>query len=317
MTGFYHHPTCLEHNTGPGHPERAARLTAIEDHLHASGLWDRLQVCTPEPAGLETIALIHPKEYIEWVEKHCGPQITALDADTIVSQQSFTAARLAAGAAVEAVDTVSAGEFQNAFCAIRPPGHHAETSRAMGFCLFNNIAVAATWLVREQRAERILIVDWDVHHGNGTQHIFYEVGEVFYLSLHQWPLYPGTGREDETGTGKGRGTTRNIPLNPDTSEQEYLDRFQAGIESAFQEYQPDFVLISAGFDAHRDDPLARLNLTESGFAKMTDLLLEQTDFHCDARMVSLLEGGYNLEALARSVDAHVTRLLSANREART
>jgi acetoin utilization deacetylase AcuC-like enzyme len=167
------------------------------------------------------------------------------------------------GAAVAAVDKVCRGELRHAFCAVRPPGHHAERATAMGFCLFNSVAIAAEWLVREKRAEKILIIDWDVHHGNGTQHIFYERGDIFYLSLHQWPLYPGTGREDERGEGHGRGATRNVPLPPATSEQKYLDIFFKTSEEVFTQFRPDFVLLSAGFDAHRDDPLANLTLTEA------------------------------------------------------
>jgi acetoin utilization deacetylase AcuC-like enzyme len=313
MTGFFFHPTCLLHDTGAGHPERADRLKAIHEQLEKSGLLDRVKSFAPAPVEREILAFIHPREYIENVAGHCSNadgKLVKLDADTPVSKDSFIAAQLAAGAAVEAVEKVSRGELSNAFCAVRPPGHHAERAVAMGFCLFNNVAIAAEWLVREKHAEKILIIDWDVHHGNGTQDIFYARGEVFYLSLHQWPLYPGTGREDETGEGKGRGATLNIPLPPATAEQKYLDVFCKTTEEVFKKFRPDFLLLSAGFDAHRDDPLANLRLTETGFGKMTEFVAQLAKSYGEGKLVSLLEGGYNLNALAGSVAAHVEALIS-------
>lgn len=313
MTGFFSPPTCLLHNNGPGHPERPERLKAIQETLRKSGLSKQLKFLEPPAAERETLALIHPRDYIENIAEVCartGNGIAMLDSDTAVSQGSFTAAQLAAGAAVAAVERVSRGELTNAFCAVRPPGHHAERATAMGFCLFNNAAIAAEWLVREKRAEKILIIDWDVHHGNGTQDIFYERGDIFYLSLHQWPLYPGTGREDEIGEGHGHGATRNVPLPPATTEQKYLDTFYKTAEEVFKKFKPDFVLLSAGFDAHRDDPLANLQLTAKGFGSMTKFSLELAVSFCAGKAVSLLEGGYNLTALADSVVAHL-EVLSA------
>ena len=309
-TGFYYHPACLEHDTGEGHPERPARLRAIVEHLTLSGLWDKLDVHEPEPCMLETLALVHPKSYIDYIARSCREELTLLDSDTVVSQNSFKAARLAAGAVVEAVEQVSAGKWQNAFCAIRPPGHHAEIEQAMGFCLFHNVAIGAEWLRRNARAERVLIIDWDVHHGNGTQNIFYERGDVFYFSAHQWPLYPGTGREEETGNGEGANATRNLLLSPFTSEEEYLARFCAVAREIYESFKPDFTLLSAGFDAHRDDPLAQLQLTETGFARLTDHVLALAEEYCGNRVVSVLEGGYNLNALAHAVAAHVERMLA-------
>jgi acetoin utilization deacetylase AcuC-like enzyme len=312
MTGLFYHPTCLLHNNGPGHPERPDRLKAIREQFEKSGLISRVQPFEPAPVEREILAFIHPRDYIENIALICAgaeDNYLQLDADTSVSKDSFAAARLAAGAAVEAAEKVSRGELQNAFGAVRPPGHHAERAVAMGFCLFNNVAIAAEWLVREKRAEKVLIVDWDVHHGNGTQHIFYERGDIFYLSLHQWPLYPGTGREDETGEGKGRGATLNVPLPPAATEQKYLDAFYKATEHAFTKFRPDFLLLSAGFDAHRDDPLANLQLTEAGFSKMTEFAMELAKSFCNGKVVSLLEGGYNLTALANSAAAHVEALL--------
>lgn len=310
-TGFHYHPTFLEHDTGHGHPERPARLTAIVEHLTNSGLLEKLAVRTPEPAALETIAWVHPQSHIDHIARHCSAELTALDSDTVVSQNSFLAARLAVGAIVDAVERVSTGEWQNAFCAVRPPGHHAEVAEAMGFCLFNNVAIAAEWLRRKGRAERVLIIDWDVHHGNGTQNIFYERGDVFYFSAHQWPLYPGTGRAEEAGSGAGAQATRNLLIPPMTPEADYCERFCAATQEIYESFQPDFTLISAGFDAHREDPLAHLQLTENGFAQMTTHVLELARTYCNQRVVSVLEGGYNLNALARSVGAHVACMLAA------
>jgi len=311
MTGFFYHPSCLLHDAGPGHPERPGRLKAIHEQAEKSGLLTRVKSFDPNPADREILAFIHPRNYIENVEcAGANAGRVMLDSDTLVCKHSFAAAQLAAGAAVEAAAKVSRGELRNAFCAVRPPGHHAEREVAMGFCLFNNVAIAAEWLVREKRAEKILIIDWDVHHGNGTQHIFYERGDIFYLSLHQWPLYPGTGREDETGEGKGRSATLNVPLPPATAEQKYLDIFFKTTEEVFKKFQPDFLLLSAGFDAHRDDPLANLQLTENGFGKMTEFAAELAKNFCAGKLVSVLEGGYNLTALADSVVTHVEKLMA-------
>ncbi len=312
MTGLFSHPTCLLHDNGPGHPERPDRLKSIHETLEKSGLATRLKFFEPAPAERELLAFIHPRDYIESIAEICsrvGNGRARLDGDTSVSKDSFVAAQLAVGAAVEAVDQVSRGELANAFCAVRPPGHHAERAVAMGFCLFNNAAIAAEWLAREKRAEKVLIIDWDVHHGNGTQHLFYERGDIFYLSLHQWPLYPGTGREDEIGEGHGRGATRNVPLPPATTEQKYLDIFFKTTEDVFKKFKPDFLLLSAGFDAHRDDPLANQQLTAAGFGRMTKFARELAESFCAGKNVSLLEGGYNLTALADSVAAHVEALL--------
>ncbi|MGH7492543.1 MAG: histone deacetylase family protein [bacterium] len=305
MTGFYYHPTFLLHDTGPGHPERPARLATVREHLAATGLLQKVDACEPPLLSREILQLVHPPAYVDYIMKSCGAKFSSLDSDTVVSQNSFDAAALAASAAVAAVDQVSSGNWRNAFCAVRPPGHHAEVNRAMGFCLFNNVAIAAEWLRRNQRAERVLIIDWDVHHGNGTQNIFYRRGDVFYFSAHEWPLYPGTGSKDETGAGEGKGATRNLPVAPHTSAAEYEQHFTEAVQEIFTSFQPDFTIVSAGFDAHRDDPLAHLQLTEGHFASMTALVLKLAHEYCDDRLVSVLEGGYHLNALAHSVAAHV------------
>lgn len=308
MTGFLYHPTFLLHDTGAGHPERPDRLRAILARLEQSGLMDRLERFEPGPADEESLLLVHPKAYLNRIESACRRAPMALDSDTAVSVHSFAAARLAAGAVMQACELVAAGLLSNAFCAVRPPGHHAEPAAAMGFCLFSNVAIAASWLRARQLAERVLIIDWDVHHGNGTQGATYDRGDIYYVSFHQWPLYPGTGRPDETGRGAGAQRNMNVLFAPNTPEAEYLENFAATVKKVFADFVPDFVLISAGFDAHRDDPLASLNLTESGYAEMTRLVKELAQRDGRGRIVSVLEGGYDLEALAGSVESHVHML---------
>jgi acetoin utilization deacetylase AcuC-like enzyme len=308
MTGFFYHPTFLLHDAGAGHPERPDRLRAILAQLQESKSLDRLEQFEPAPADEESLSLIHPKRYIERIEAACRQAPVALDSDTMVSSSSFEAARLAAGAAMQACELVATGHLTNAFCAVRPPGHHAEPEQAMGFCLFGNVAIAAAWLRARQLAERVLIIDWDVHHGNGTQAATYQRGDIFFLSFHQWPLYPGTGRPEETGRGEGAGKNLNVTFAPNTSETDYLKTFSTTVKKVFEEFEPDFILISAGFDAHRDDPLANLNLTENGFAQMTKLVVELAQKSAQGRIVSVLEGGYSLKALAGSADAHVSGL---------
>jgi acetoin utilization deacetylase AcuC-like enzyme len=310
MTGFFYHPTFLLHDAGPGHPERPDRVHVILNHLRETKLLDRLEQFEPSPAEVDDLALVHPITYIKSIEDACGRAPIALDSDTIVStSSSFDAARLAAGAAIQACELVATGHLANAFCAVRPPGHHAEPQQAMGFCLFSNVAIAASFLRARQLAERVLIIDWDVHHGNGTQAATYDRGDIFFLSFHQWPLYPGTGRPDENGRGEGDGKNLNVTFAPNTSEAEYLEKFSSTVKKVFVEYSPDFILISAGFDAHRDDPLANLNLTENGYAQMTGLVVELAQKSAGGRIVSVLEGGYDLAALAGSVAAHIEILL--------
>jgi len=309
MTGFFYHPTFLLHDTGSGHPERADRLRAILHYLQESKLLDRLEQFEPSPAEVDDLALVHPIAHIKSIEEACLNAPIALDSDTIVStSSSFDAARLAAGAAIQACELVATGNLSNAFCAMRPPGHHAEPHQAMGFCIFSNVAIAASWLRSRQLADRVLIIDWDVHHGNGTQAATYDRGDIFFLSFHQWPLYPGTGKPDENGRGEGVGKNLNVTFAPDTSEADYLEKFSSTVKKVFVEYSPDFILISTGFDAHRDDPLANLNLTENGYTQMTELVMELSQKSAGGRIVSVLEGGYNLAALAGSVGAHISVL---------
>jgi len=305
-TGFFHHPRFLDHDTGSAHPERPQRLTAILSQLEASGLLYELDRRSPEPASLEALEAIHGAAYIADVER-AGRELPGIlnDINTIVSAASYEAARLAAGAVIQAADAVMAGEWDNAFVAARPPGHHAEASQAMGFCLFNNVAVAARHLQTRHGLGRVAILDWDVHHGNGTQHSFEQDGSVFYASLHQFPHYPGTGAASERGRGDGEGTTLNRPLAAGTGDVEWMAELEERVLPALEDFAPEFLLLSAGFDAHRDDPLSDTGVTVAGFRGMTEAVRDLARRVCGGRIVSTLEGGYELDALARSVQAHL------------
>jgi acetoin utilization deacetylase AcuC-like enzyme len=243
------------------------------------------------------------------IKRRCLAGETVLDTgDTHACRESYDAALLAAGAVLQAVDGVMKGELSAAFCAVRPPGHHAESEAAMGFCLFNNIAIGARYAQKKYGVERVAILDWDVHHGNGTQEIFYADDSVFYISLHQYPYYPGTGAANETGTGNGEGLTLNCPMAAGSGWKEYEEAFRSKILPALHKFQPHLVMISAGFDAHKDDPLAHIQLTEDSFAEMTNMMMEIASKYCNGKIISVLEGGYDLQALARSVEKHVHAL---------
>ncbi len=297
-----------EHETGR-HPECRARLVAIEKRLRESGDWDRCQLQTFRPAAADVLARVHDPSYIETVEGFIARGGRSLDADTIVSAGSFKAAMHAVGAATAAVDVVLEGKTHHALALVRPPGHHALHDKAMGFCLFNNVAVAARHAQAKHGLKRILIVDWDVHHGNGTQEAFYSDPDVFFFSAHRFPFYPGTGAADETGTGPGRGTIFNLPLRFGLTRDEYESKFATVLADAAEKCRPELILISAGFDAHSADPIGSLGLESADFGDLTDFVLDQAAMYCQGRVVSLLEGGYNLDALAESVEVHLRRLL--------
>jgi len=305
---FVYHDDCLKHSNGPGHPERPERVAAIHDHLARRGLLDRLIVVRPEPCPIDLIARVHEPRYIEAIRRACERAPIQLDPDTAVSPGSWDAALLSAGGAVAACDAVVSGKSGAAFVCTRPPGHHAERDRAMGFCLFNNIAIAARRLQEKHGLGRVLIVDWDVHHGNGTQHLFEDDPTVFYFSVHQYPFYPGTGSARETGRGRGAGFTRNCPMPAGAGDGEYTRVFREVLVPEIDRVQPEAILISAGFDAHRADPLAGMSLSEDGYAGMTSILKASADKHCGGRIISLLEGGYDLTALGASVEAHLRAL---------
>jgi acetoin utilization deacetylase AcuC-like enzyme len=314
-TGLVTHPDYLRHDAGRGHPESPERLKAIEAHLHTTGLMDQVTavaVAHPDEITLAPwIDAVHAPGYREALHRAVPTQGTRyLDADTGLSPGSWPAALTAAGGMLSAVDAVMSGRVTNAFCAVRPPGHHAESGRGMGFCLFNNVAIAARYLQRHHHIGKVAIVDWDVHHGNGTQEIFYDDPTVLYVSMHQHPLYPGTGAESETGKGAGKGFTLNCPMPAGRDDDDYAAVFVKTVIPALKAFGPDFILISAGFDAHRDDPLAGMHVTEAGFGEFTRLVRQVADQSAHGRIVSCLEGGYNLPALARSVQSHLTALLA-------
>jgi acetoin utilization deacetylase AcuC-like enzyme len=300
------HPACLEHITPMGHPERPDRLRAIERILETEPFQMLAREQAPV-ASLDAIALCHPMDYIEGIRDATPKEgLVRLDADTTMSPGSFEAALRAAGGALRAVDEVMSESVANAFVATRPPGHHAETAVPMGFCLFNNVAIAARHAQSQHGAERVAIVDFDVHHGNGTQDIFWSDPSVMYCSTHQMPLYPGTGAVSERGE---HNSIVNAPLRPGDGGDQFRAAFETAILPRLCDFRPDLVIISAGFDAHMRDPLANLNLTEPDFAWATQKLMEIADQSAQGRVVSVLEGGYDLEGLARSVAAHVTALM--------
>jgi len=306
-TGLVFHPIFLRHDTGAGHPERPDRLRAVTARIAESGLGDEVIQHEPAAALPEVVARVHDSSVIDRARRGSEAGSAVLDGgDTVVSADSYEAALVAVGGAIEAVDRVLDGTWTNAFAACRPPGHHAERDRSMGFCLFNNIAIAAEH-ARERGVERVAIVDWDVHHGNGTQHSFDDRADIFYASLHQWPWYPGTGAASEKGTGQGRGATLNLPLPGGSGDREYLRAFEETLIPALHDFDPGLVLVSAGFDAHVLDPLSSTRVTADAFARMTRLLRELAG----GRLVSLLEGGYDLEGLAASVEAHLAELIQA------
>jgi len=309
-TGFIYHPDYLKHETGGYHPERPQRLLAIVRSLQASGQWEELIHLTPREATQAEIERVHHPGYVDEVEWLTSRGGGYLDLDTPLGAESFAVARLAAGGAVVAVDAVLRGEVQNAFVAVRPPGHHARPGRGMGFCLFNNIAIAARQAL-EQGVERIFIVDWDVHHGNGTQEAFYRDGRVFFFSVHQQYWFPGTGRPEERGAGEGEGTTLNTPLPAGCGDAEYQMLFERVVEPRARAFQPELFLISAGQDSHAGDPLGRMQLTSAGFGQLARLVCRWAEDLCAGRVVAVLEGGYNLEALGESVGEIVHALQSA------
>ena len=300
------HPACLEHDTGYGHPERADRLRAIDDALSAPS-FKALKREEAPPADLAAIERLHPGSYIDAIRAAIPARDHAwLDPDTVISPGSWEAALRAAGAAIYAVDQVMAGKAGNAFCAVRPPGHHAEPSRAMGFCLFNNVAIAALHARAAHGAKRVAVVDFDVHHGNGTQAAFWSDKDLFYGSTHQMPLFPGTGALSDTGVANN---IVNAPLHAGDDGEDFRAAFATRILPALDAFGPDFLLVSAGFDAHIMDPLAQLRLVETDFAWVTEVLLEAADKHCGGKLVSTLEGGYDLDALGRSTAVHVATLM--------
>jgi acetoin utilization deacetylase AcuC-like enzyme len=310
-TLLYTHPSFVDHDTGPGHPERPDRMRAIDKALSHELFNGLTRADAPLRADIEAaIVLAHPQEYFDMI-KAARPgedeDSVRLDPDTVLSPGSWEPALRAVGAGLAAVDAVMSGAAKNAFCQVRPCGHHAEAAKAMGFCLFNNIAVAAKYAKAKHGLGRVAVVDWDVHHGNGTQDIFWSDPDLFFASTHQMPLYPGTGAVNETGVGN----IWNAPLRPGDKGDRFREAFAERLLPALYNFKPDLILISAGFDAHEADPLANLRLVEADFAWATQQLLDVADRHAGGRVVSMLEGGYDLSALARSTAVHVKALMDA------
>jgi len=331
MVGFSTDPRFVLHDTGPHHPERADRIRAIARAVRVAGMVDssdpfpefeidvgsmppspvKLLELHPQPAQQKWIETIHSRTYIEHIERVCAAGGGVLDTgDTPVSRESFEIAKLSLGSLLGCCDAVMEGQVQRAFSAARPPGHHAEPDRPMGFCLFANVAIAAKYLQQKHGLGNIAIVDFDVHHGNGTQACFEDDPTVLFISLHQHPrtLYPGSGYDYEVGEGAGRGSTLNIPFQPGAEDEDYLRAMRALVQPKLADFRPEILLVSAGFDAHQDDPLAQINLSEDGFGKITELLVQSANQLCGGKIISALEGGYNLRALGRSVVRHLEAL---------
>lgn len=306
-TGFAYDPDYIRHDTGPNHPECPERLLTSFSALQASDLWTALHPIHPTPATRQQLCYAHAPTYPEYIQRYCDSEIP-LTYDTTVVKASFDVAKCAAGAVLSLADAVVTGEIKNGFAMVRPPGHHATHDRSMGFCLFNNIAIAARYLQRDHGIGKVAIIDWDVHHGNGTHDIFYEDSSVFFFSIHQSPHYPGTGSSYERGSGAARGTTLNVPVPAGSTDTDYIAVFTDTLLPALRDYSPEVILISAGFDAHHLDPLGGIQLTTEGFATLTDLVLELAAETASGRVVSALEGGYSLTGLSESILAHLTRL---------
>jgi acetoin utilization deacetylase AcuC-like enzyme len=310
-TGYVYHEQFLKHEA-TGHPESPDRLQAIIIQLQREGLLSQLTSVSAVEAQEEHLLQVHSREMIERLEGAEGKLTAWLDPDTYVTPESSRIARLAAGGGIQLVSEIQEGRIHNGMALLRPPGHHATSTRSMGFCLLNNVAISARYLQRQYDLSRIAIIDWDVHHGNGTQEIFYRDGSVFYFSTHLFPHYPGSGSTEEKGEGEGLGTTLNIPLPKGFSREEYLEIFEEGLQ-VIHKFQPEFILISAGFDSHAEDYLGGLLLLEEDFAQMTKMVRQLADNCCQGRVASFLEGGYNLEKLASCVSSHLTVLIEEGR----
>jgi len=300
--GLVYDPIYLEHDTGD-HVENSQRLVAAMSYLNETGIKEKLTCLPPRPASLEELEMIHTPEYISYVKSKAEKGGGWLDPDTVMSPKSYEAALYAVGGLLVAVEEVMKGKVDNAFALVRPPGHHAIHDRAMGFCIFNNVAVAAKFALSKFSLNRVLIADFDVHHGNGTQDAFYADPKVLYCSTHQYPFYPGTGWMDETGTGEGEGTTVNFPMAAGWGDEEYLRAFNEVLVPVARRFQPQLILVSAGFDAHWADQLAMMQVSAKGFAQMVMILKELAAELCQGRLIFTLEGGYNLQVVASSIKA--------------
>ena len=298
----------LEHNTGYGHPENSQRLLNTTEYLRNKGYWNDRNVQKPGKCSIEEITSIHNKEYVEKIELMCEKGSSMLDADTRLSVKSYAAAIYASGAATMAVDKIMSKSCKTAFCMVRPPGHHATPQTGMGFCIFNNAAISARYIQSKYKLDRVLIIDWDVHHGNGTQDAFYDDPTVLYFSIHRFPFYPGTGSKEEKGNGNGLNYTINVPLDSYIGTNEYFTQFKDVINGQAKEFDPQFIIISAGFDAYIDDPIGGLGLEIKDFTKLTEIVVQLAEECCEGRIVSCLEGGYHLTDLPKCIEAHLIAL---------
>ncbi|MDD5772951.1 MAG: histone deacetylase [bacterium] len=307
-TGLIYHPDFLKHDTGH-HPENKLRLTKTLEYLDKIGLLNKLANIPFDTANEKDLELIHSREQIETVKNAYSQGINLLDPDTPICEKSFSIALLAVGGVLKAVKEAAEGKLKNAFCLVRPPGHHSTPSRSMGFCLFNNVAIAARYLQKNLDHQRILIIDWDAHHGNGTQEAFYNDPSVLYFSTHHYPFYPGTGSSEEKGSKSGFGYNINVPLSSGSGDKEYVSAFEKILVPAAENFKPEFILISAGFDAHIEDPLGGMAVTDEGFKTLTEITLDIADKYCNNKIVSVLEGGYNLKTLPKTIAAHLEVLI--------
>ncbi len=306
-TAYLFNEIYMEHDTGRGHPERSERLPAIDNKLRSNSFYDKLVSVDLKKADDKYIELIHDRKYIERVEREINSGIRYIDSmDTTVCNRSFEVALYAVGGCLNMCDLIMSSEADTGFCAARPPGHHAEHSYAAGFCIFNNIAICAKYLQQEHNLKNIAIVDWDVHHGNGTQHSLEDDPTIYYFSLHQSPHYPGTGAAHERGTGAGKGYNLNIPMRAGSGDKEYLSAFENEIVPELEEFKPEIILISAGFDAHDYDPLSNIHLTSGAYYEFTKMLQGVAQKYSNNRMIAMLEGGYNLDGLSEGVEQMMT-----------
>ncbi|MEM7009177.1 MAG: histone deacetylase [Thermodesulfobacteriota bacterium] len=299
----------VDHDNGPGHPETYERVLAIVDMLQFTKLMEEVVRIEPRDATKEEITLVHTPEHFDKIASTKGKPKVFLDSDTSTCAVTFDAALRASGGLISAIDSVLSGEVDRAFPIVRPPGHHAERDRPMGFCFFNNVAVGAAYLTKVVGLERVMVIDWDVHHGNGTQNIFYEDPSVLFFSTHQFPFYPGTGSLKEIGSGEGEGYTVNVPMPPEMGDNEFIKIFDELLKPVIEQYKPEFILVSAGFDIFIEDPLGGMRVTPEGFAKLTRMLTDMADKVCDGKIIFLLEGGYNLDGLWISTKEMLEELL--------